>query len=424
MGWHSSPGFGAFFDQRGAENTVCQLSQTFARHGYRQLIIDAGWYADFATIPGTSYAAEPESDRVNIDAHGRLLPSPQHFPDGIAYLADLCHRNGLLIGLELPTGVARAAVEQDLPIDQSRHTMAEIVVPAPHQPSDCWSVPINSAHPGAVDFYRSQIRLLADWGVDLVKAIDFDRQAIEAITSAVADINPNMTIMVSHLADGHDSEVAAQIVQVGPQRWDTAADIEEAFAVWHTASQFNDADSAWFYLGAMPVGTLQVRNPDPEHGGQEWSTADLFGGGRRRRSGLSMAQKRTLVTMHALSRTPLFIGGDLCTVDPYALSLLTNSDMLACNQTAFGAQLIGQTEAVEVWYASASGASPAGVTGWAGVFNRSDKTAIVDISRIEPMGSYQVDVWTGRDANRSLVVAPGDVALVRCSARPRGRREA
>ena len=63
------------------------------------------------------------------------------------------------------------------------------------------------------------------------------------------------------------------------------------------------------------------------------------------------------------------MGGDLPSLDTFSLNLITDTDMLACNQNGVMGSLIYAKENFEVWKTEKRGSSEAA---WVAVFNRSE----------------------------------------------------
>jgi len=89
------------------------------------------------------------------------------------------------------------------------------------------------------------------------------------------------------------------------------------------------------------------------------------------------------------------MGGDLPSLDDYSLSLLTNADMLACNQNSVMGHLAYESGGIEVWNTPEQGAVNAG---WLGVFNRTDSPQSVSLTPeqlgLDAKQTYKMrDVW-------------------------------
>ena len=73
----------------------------------------------------------------------------------------------------------------------------------------------------------------------------------------------------------------------------------------------------------------------------ELSNVELLAGkGWHRWSDFTRDQMYTFITMRALAASPLMMGGDLPTLDDFSLELITNKEMIACNQNGVMGKLI------------------------------------------------------------------------------------
>lgn len=171
----------------------------------------------------------------------------------------------------------------------------------------------------------------------------------------------------------------------------------------------------------LPFGQLQLMSP--RNGEQDpMSKGDiaLAGKGVQRWCQLSEAQKRTFITLRALAASPLMMGGDLPSLDDHSLSLITNRDMLACNQNGIMGELLFKWDGVEVWRALKKGLTD---TGWVGVFNRSDNSQGITVTpgmlRLEPGVTVTAyDVWNNQTLllndtqSQRVQIAPHDVLFL------------
>jgi hypothetical protein len=62
------------------------------------------------------------------------------------------------------------------------------------------------------------------------------------------------------------------------------------------------------------------------------------------------------------------MGGDLPTLDDFSLKLITDKEMLTCNQNGVMGKLVYEAEGIEIWNTPAKNSND----GWIGIFNRSD----------------------------------------------------
>jgi alpha-galactosidase len=96
-----------------------------------------------------------------------------------------------------------------------------------------------------------------------------------------------------------------------------------------------------------------------------------------------------------LSASPLMVGGDLPTMDDYSLALITNADVIACNQNGVMGRLVYNQDHIESWLVEQRDKLG---SGWVGVFNRSDQTQHLDVTHallgLKSDGRYRLrEVW-------------------------------
>src|SRR3546814_10712508 len=69
-----------------------------------------------------------------------------------------------------------------------------------------------------------------------------------------------------------------------------------------------------------------------------WPDADMLPLGLlalgERRTRFTPDEQRTMMTLWAIARSPLIMGGDLRALDPATLALLTNPEVIAVDQTS------------------------------------------------------------------------------------------
>jgi hypothetical protein len=125
----------------------------------------------------------------------------------------------------------------------------------------------------------------------------------------------------------------------------------------------------------IPFGNLQTMQPG-EYAGKERDVR-LSGYGYSRKCQLNEDEMQTFITQRALAASPLMMGGDLPTLDDYSLHLLTDEEMLACNQNGQTGVLVYENDDIEVWLAGHAGIYG---SGWFGVFNRNAATKKVNLT--------------------------------------------
>jgi hypothetical protein len=124
----------------------------------------------------------------------------------------------------------------------------------------------------------------------------------------------------------------------------------------------------------------------------------------------------TFISMRALAASPLMMGGDLPTLDDFSLKLITDPDMLACNQNGIMASLVVDDAGLETWRVNKRGTNK---KGWIGLFNRLDESVSVELQPARlgvENASYKIkDIW--KNVNRSfgstVVLEPNGVLFVK-----------
>ncbi|MHC4118332.1 MAG: glycoside hydrolase family 27 protein [Planctomycetota bacterium] len=413
MGWNSFNSYGVYLHEKAAFENLEAMAEKLRPAGYEYFVIDNGWFGEYALQPGTMYAAEKHAHDVNINEYGLFQPSKCYFPNGLKPIIDRCHKLGLKFGVHLMRGVPRKAVELNLPIEGTRYRAGDIVDkdPARNCKWCAYCYGVDMSKPGAQEFYNSLISQLAGWGIDFIKYDDIVPypKEIEAVAKAikrcgrpiVLSLSPGGKVDPDHI----DSFKTANMLRVTPDIWDTQEDIDKCFDAWRKW-QGKEQPGFWIDMDMIALGKLQLmsppgKNPDPMSKGD----IALAGRGTMRWSQLDPAQMRTFMTLRALSASPLMMGGDLPTLDDLSLRLITDPDVVACNQNGVMGSLVHIDGDIETWSVRRRGAAG---EGWIGVFNRGESASVVPISA-KSLGlpadrSFScADIWNGC----VVVVGPG-----------------
>ena len=94
------------------------------------------------------------------------------------------------------------------------------------------------------------------------------------------------------------------------------------------------------------------------------------------------------------------VGGDLPTIDGFSLRLLTDPDMLACNQNGVMGKLVSEKDGIEVWKTAEKSQKK---RGWLGVFNRTDRLKTVTLTPAFlglEADAKLLDIWKGRKEHK------------------------
>jgi hypothetical protein len=256
--------------------------------------------------------------------------------------------------------------------------------------------------PGAQEWYDGLIQHLADMGVDMIKYDDivpFPAE-VEAVAKAIKKTGKPILLSLSPggnvPTDAIKSFQTGHMLRVTKDVWDHAHYIDDCFEAWYKWTG-KESENFWIDMDMIPFGQLLMMSPKKEMKveGDE-NAVRLAGHGYRRWQQFSEDQMFTFITLRALSASPLMIGGDLPTLDGFSLRLLTDPDMLACNQNGVMGKRVSQNDGIEVWKTPEKGSSK---KGWVGVFNRTDRLKTFKLTPAS-MGiddkAKVYSIWKGR----------------------------
>lgn len=422
MGWNSYDSYGTYCHEEACFENLKEFVKTYWPLGYDYFVIDGGWYIEYEFHPGTIFPTTDKGYDVNLNEDGYFIPSKTYFPNGFKPIADECHKHGIKFGVHFLRGMPRKAVELNTPIKGTPYFARDIAntnSTCPWNPH-VWGVDMSK--PGAQEYYDGWIQLLADYGIDFVKADDIVTypDEIAAVQKAIAKCGRPMVLSLSPGGRVLGSEIGlytkADMLRVTSDAWDTQHDIDESFDAWLTWQHVPVREGFWFDMDMVPFGELQVMTPTE-------TTRKMAGEGTHRFDRFTPAQKRTFITMRAMSASPIMIGGRLTTMDALSLSLLTNKEMIACNQNGRMGHLIGNGKYVQTWKAEERGAPLD--SGWVAVFNRSGENVSTTVS-LASMGltvgrKYHLfDVWANEPfvLGRAIELEPRDCIFIRYSECP------
>ena len=288
------------------------------QHGFEYINIDSGWMGSF-------------------DAYGRPIPNPATFPD-IAALAAHVHANGQKLGIYWIPGVEQPAVDANLPILGTSYHIQDIMV-VPYVPGNAFSsgqsLPyhrkIDFTKPGAQAYMDSVVALFASWGVDLIKldgvtpgsyddslAID-NRADVQAWSLAIAHSGRPIWLTISWSLD---EDYLGTWQQFGNgRRIDEDVECEGRCATltdWpRITERFYDV-VGWEHTAGPTTG---------------WNDLDSLDVGSALDSGLNETERQAALTLWAMANAPLYLGGDLTTLDAVGKRLLSNDEVLAIDRS-------------------------------------------------------------------------------------------
>lgn len=411
MGWNSFDSYGVYLHEQAAIANVDAMAEKLGPFGYEYFVVDNGWFGEYKLFPGTIIPAEKHASDVKINGYGLLQPSDCYFPNGLQPVIDRCHKKGLKFGIHLMRGIPRKAVAMNTPVKGTEYMARDIADTSSTCRWCAYNYGVDMSKLGSQAFYNSLVNQLAGWGVDYIKADDivpFPAE-VEAMAKAVAQcgrpivlsLSPGGSVNPAHI----DAFRTGNMLRVTRDIWDEQEGIDLCFEAWRKW-QGKERPGFWIDMDMIPFGKLCLMSP-PEyasakgHGGvsdKKKNLVALAGRGTTRRSLFTRPQMVTFMTLRALSASPLMVGGDLPTMDAFSISLLTNKEMIACNQNGIMGHLISDQQGVEVWNTPERNSS---CSGWTGVFNRTDQPVVFDATSesigLDPERVLNItDVWNDR----------------------------
>ncbi|MFC1762331.1 glycoside hydrolase family 27 protein [Planctomycetota bacterium] len=423
LGFNSFDSYRTYLSEDKAYALMDVMAEKYLPFGYAYFVIDAGWARNVELYPGSMYPKKRLG--VAMDEFGLLEPCEMYFPNGIKALADYAHQKGLKFGVWFIRGIPRQAVEQNLPIKGTPYFAQDIA----DTNSICvWNQEnygIDMTKPGAQAYYNALIDKLAGWGIDFIKVDDIipNPQEIVAIAKAIEEGGHTMVYSLSPGDVHHPTHLIyyrrANMLRITRDIWDNPLSLEKVFFAW---DQFQGTERPGFWpdLDMIPFGRLDVVATD--------DIPDIPADRQARQSRFSHDQMKTFITQRALAASPLIIGGDLLTMDDASYRLLTNREMLACNQNGVMGVNVYRAGNIDVWL------TPHKIDprkGWLGIFNRSKSDRKVtltkqDLGFVAFEASYNLtaacqcfqlkDIWSDKtitieDQHRFTLPAEGVVFL-------------
>ena len=347
MGWNSWDCYGTTV----TEGEVLANARFMAEHllpfGWDTVVVDIDWSDPTARSHGYNAGAP-----LALDEHGRLVPDEGRFPsarDGAGFgpLAAQVHALGLRFGIHTMRGIPRLAVERATPILGTSATAADVVdrTNTCEWNPDMWG--LDHSHPAAQAYYDSTLALYAGWGVDFIKSDDmlwpYQAADIEAYARAITrtgrpielSLSPGRDLSLTRLEHLREHATMWRICDDLWDRWDDVEANFARFARWapHAGAR------GWPDGDMLPLGRIGLRAER----------------GEPRDDRLTPAERRTLLTLWVVARSPLMIGGDLPSSDPATVALFTNAEVLAVHARSRGNREVFREDPLVLWTAEGLG---------------------------------------------------------------------
>lgn len=373
MGWNSYDAYCGDVTEQEVKANAAYLARNMARFGWKYVVVDYYWYFSH-TRPGH----DQETWEFNMDQYGRLVPAPNRFPSaaggqGFKPLADYLHSKGLKFGIHIMRGIPREAVVKNLPILGTTAHARDVADTG----NECsWSTAmhgVDASKPAGQAYYDSIVALYASWGVDYIKADDtswagkparenYHAAEIAALHRAIVKSGRPIVLSLSPgpapVAEAAHLAQNANLWRISGDFWDDWNSLKKQFPLCRAWAPYIAA-SHWPDADMLPLGRLRIRGyEDPE-----------------RQTHFTPAEQRTHLTLWAIFRSPLMMGGDLPTLDAATLALLTNPEVLGVDQhSAHNRELFTRGTQV-AWVADIPGSPDKYVA----VFNLDDQAAEVSV---------------------------------------------
>lgn len=395
MGWNSWDCYGAGVTEDELLGNAEFMRDRLKQYGYQYVVCDIQWYEPAAK--GNVYNNFAD---LCMDEYSRLIPAVNRFPSsangaGFKPIADKIHSMGLKFGIHIMRGIPRQAVHQNTRIYGTTARARDIASQFSLCPWNTDMYGVDTEKRGAEEYYDSLFKLYASWGVDFVKVDDIANtefspqnpysaeKEIEMIRAAIDRSGRDMVLSLSpgpaplNKAE-HLSENANMWRISGDfwDRWDKLLNMFSLCEKWYPYvkdGSFPDCD-------ILPLGKLCIDGS--------------YMGDMGRDSGFTKEEQKTMMTLWAVFRSPLFFGGELRLTDNYTLSLVTNPEVINVNQNSEKPLFVYNKGGIAVWQTKIENGTAVAI------FNLSDEEKHYKLS-FSDLGIENVravrDLWVRKD---------------------------
>lgn len=395
MGWNSWDCYGAGVTEDELLGNAEFMRDRLKQYGYQYVVCDIQWYEPAAK--GNVYNNFAD---LCMDEYSRLIPAVNRFPSsangaGFRPIADKIHSMGLKFGIHIMRGIPRQAVHRNTRIYGTTARARDIASQFSLCPWNTDMYGVDTEKRGAEEYYDSLFKLYASWGVDFVKVDDIANtefspqnpysaeKEIEMIRAAIDRSGRDMVLSLSpgpaplNKAE-HLSENANMWRISGDfwDRWDKLLNMFSLCEKWYPYvkdGSFPDCD-------ILPLGKLCIDGS--------------YMGDMGRDSGFTKEEQKTMMTLWAVFRSPLFFGGELRLTDNYTLSLVTNPEVINVNQNSEKPLFVYNKGGIAVWQTKIENCTAVAV------FNLSDEEKHYKLS-FSDLGIENVravrDLWARKD---------------------------
>ncbi|MCR5203174.1 MAG: alpha-galactosidase [Lachnospiraceae bacterium] len=386
MGWNSWDCYGASVTEDIVRKNADYMAKNLKDFGWEYVVVDIQWSEPTAD----SHQYHPFTE-LNMDEYSRLIPAPNRFPSsadgkGFKPLADYVHGLGLKFGIHIMRGIPRQAVHNNtklLGTDKTARQIADL-------DSIChWNTDMYGVDPekeGAKEYYESIFKLYASWDVDFIKIDDianhYPKKEVEMVKNALDSCGRDMVLSLSpgpaKLEEAEHLKQFANMWRITDDFWDQWKPLYEMF---ERAEKWciHSGPGHWPDADMLPLGALRLDYPDNN---QTQFTED---------------EQYTMMTLWAIMRSPMIMGGDMVYNDDFTLSLMTNKGILEMLKKARNSRPVFRKKIdgreIVLWTAFRDGGGK-----YMAVFNLSDEAATfsIDLSETEIDERDLTELWSNK----------------------------
>jgi len=346
MGWNSYNCYGGNVTEAEVKANADYMAANLKQFGWEYIVVDFLWYCD------DQNSAEKFANRrphQYIDEFGRLIPSVKLHPSseggkGLKPLGDYIHSKGLKFGLHIMRGIPRQAIAGNTPIKNASAKAAEIA----NLPDTCiWYgglTGVNMTKPGAQEYYNSLFEMYAEWGVDYIKVDDivfpYHADEIEAVRKAIDNCGRPIVLSLSpgpaFIGNPKHLRENANMWRISGDFWDKWPALKRQLELCRDWAP-HVIEGHWPDADMLPLGKLNIRTELKDH--------------PERFTNFTKDEQYFLMTLWAIFRSPLMIGGNMPDNDEFTTSLLTNEEVIRVNQNSTGNNEIRFENGISVWTA-------------------------------------------------------------------------
>ena len=417
MGWNSWDCYGAAVNEEQLIGNAEYVRDNLKEYGWEYIVCDIQWYEPKATSNFYNNFTE-----LSMDEYSRLIPAVNRFPstaDGVGFkaIADKIHDMGLKFGIHIMRGIPRQAVHQNTPIKGTDKKARDIASGF----SVCsWNTDmygIDHWKDGAQEYYNSLFELYALWGVDFVKVDDIAnteykphdpysaRGEIELIRKAIDNCGRAMVLSLSP----------------GP------AVVNEAFHLSQNANMWRMTGDFWDHWDKLYNMFERCEKWAPHVKTGCWPDCDMLPlgkiskncsclGDRDRYTNFTYDEQKTMLSLWAIFRSPLILGGELRENRPEDLEVITNKDIIAINQYSTENQQLRRNRDEAIWTCIDENGNRV-----VALFNLSneDKNISINLCALGCCGDYNAtELWTKdtvkvSDGTLGVDIAPHSAKIFR-----------